>query len=269
MKTLTDTDLHLYLAKAMPWQKRLLFRVAVFFNDDLRKRLQEMRQEIAGFQSHEQSRLAYKLYANADLGRTAEARAKARMTFAERLSFHPRLRLALSTGLSLVIALAIWPLYQSKALKIDGPEEPLYTAKGSPLELSLFVKGDTLRRVVGETVRISGTDTLQLLPAGGAKPHIAIYGLEPGQPLTRLFPAQGEKARQITSHEPPPGLVLSGGSENRLICIALDKPFDLAEIENVLQGMAWGKVPSQSKSALLKNFPAPWHVQTFSVQGEP
>lgn len=262
MPQLSDVDLHLYLAKAMPWHRRLFFRVAIFLNDDLSERLQEMQKEISAYQSVEQGRLGYKLYADSNLNGPFPGKGHQRTR-----TLNPRWRMAMSAAFSVLIALAIWPLYQSNALKVDGMEEPLYTAKGSPLELSLFVKGDTLRRVQGNQVRIAPHDTLQLLPPGGAKPFVAIYGFEPGQGFTRLFPAQGNRAKQITSHQPPPGLVISGGRENRLLCIAQEKDFSLLDLEASLQKSGMGdSYPNENQAHIL---PAPWHLQTFIVQGEP
>ncbi len=193
------------------------------------------------------------------------------------------LRLGMSMLFSVVLALALFPLMQSETLKLRSVDEPLYTAKGSPLELSLFVKGDSLRRVQGSELRVASHDTLQLLPPGASKPFVAIYGYEPGSGLTRLFPAQGNQSTQISTADPPPGLVLSSGEENRLICIAQEKAFSLRELESALQvalkqANAKGETHSagqdhgdddRNSDAMQLVLPAPWHVQAFHVQSGP
>jgi hypothetical protein len=276
---LSDTDLHLYLARALPRRQALYMRLALLMNRDLRQRLAALQDEAEAYREERQPRLADKIFGPWNFNPRAAEAAPSSLLW--------RRRGPLYAMAAVVVALGLWPIYLTQRMAhhittenggafedaSQGVEPGVdYTAKGAPADMQLFVKGDTLRRVAGIDVRITARDTLQLVPPGGAQPYLAIYGFESlngiAGPVTRLFPQNGIAAVQVSAQKPPPGLTVAGTAENRLICIASDRGFDLALAESTLSNMRrTGLQNDPQKPDMI--WPKGWRVQTFQVRPSP
>jgi hypothetical protein len=276
---LSDTDLHLYLAGALPRRQALYLRIALSLNRDLRQRLAALQAEAQAYREERQHRLADKLFGPWNFNPRAAEAAPSSLLW--------RRRGPLYAMAAVVVALGLWPIYLTQRMAhhittenggafeeaSQGLEPGVdYTAKGAPADMQLFVKGDTLRRVAGVDVRITSRDTLQLVPPGGAQPYLAIYGYESlnGEigPVTRLFPQSGISAVRVSVQKPPPGLTVAGTAENRLICIASDRGFDLALAESTLASMRQTHPQNDPQKHGL-TWPKGWRVQTFQVRPSP
>lgn len=243
MKRLTEVDWHLYLADALPWRSRWLMRMALLFSREKRRDLAVLRGTIAEYRGREQGRLAEKLFGPfhglAATSHSSRAPVASRETWGQRLA--SRLSPGRGMGLalaSLALAAVLWPLWQSgQDGRISGHASVEYTAKGESGGMRLFVKGDSLRAEIGREVRVTRHDTLQLLPLGKAQPFLAVFGYDAGQGLVRIFPApgQGDAAQQVSGSKPPPGLVLSSGGDNHLICVTKTNSFSLDSVAQVLR----------------------------------
>lgn len=272
---LSDTDLHLYLARALPRRQTWYLRLALFLSPDLRQRLAALQAEIQVYREERQPRLAEKMFGPwHSLPRAAEAAPSPQ----DALGIWRRRGPLLAMASVLVVALGIWPIYlterMAEQITTQGgqgadADVPLYTAKGAPAEMQLFVKGDTLSRVTGLDVSLTPGDTLQLVPPGGSQPYVAIYGYEYQNgiagPMVRIFPKSGLAASQVSAAKPPPGLTVSGSAENRLICIASDRGFDLALAESTLSNPS----AKAGSSSWPKNWPKGWRVQAYSIKARP
>ncbi len=242
MKRLTEVDWHLYLADALPWRSRLLMGVALLFSREKRRDLAVLRESISEYRGHEQGRLAEKLFGPfhglASAANPRHVHVTPGGTWLEKLA--TRLSPGRGMGLalaSLALAAVLWPLWQSELGRATGKAPVEYTAKGESDGMRLFVKGDSLRAEIGREVWVTRRDTLQLLPLGKSQPFLAVFGYDAEQGLVRIFPApgQGNAALQVSGGKPPPGLVLSSGGDNHLICVTKTTSFPLDSVAQVLR----------------------------------
>lgn len=232
---LNDLDVQLYLAGAMPWGKRLMFRWALLLDRDLRVRLDEARAANRAFSRKEQRRLRGILFPEAP-GVAARRSVQASAAGAR----SPRVWIPALAGACCVLVLIALPAYRAAlpgaggftGADVEGPE---FVAKGRSLGVSLFVKGDSAYRVEHQAARVTATDTLQVMPMGTGPQHLVLLGWDARQGLVRLYPREGELAPRVSRSEPPPALLLQDVDDNRLICITATEPFKVADAEAALR----------------------------------
>jgi hypothetical protein len=261
MKKLTDVDLHLFLAKTMPWRHRIFLRGFLLFDPNLRNRLHTLKLEVEAYRQVEQNQLKVKLFGSpihtsrtkiADVRRNAFSHGRRFWEFVESHRSGQGMALAMAT---LVLSVVVLPW-------LGGQKEIEFTAKGDAFALKLFVKGDSLRAINEDRLLVSSHDTLQFMPLGAAKPFLAVYGWDAEQGLVRLFPATGDQARQVTVKDPPPGLVLAGGGENRLFCITHGRTFSVDSTLSELEKLGL----TQSLTPTISPMPPGWKMQVFTVR---
>jgi hypothetical protein len=228
---LTELDLRLYLAGALPPGKRLLFRWALALDPALRARLREARAADAAFRRGGMPRLRERLFPEP---RRASAAPSPRAFGFFRPGFAPALAGA-------VCALAFTSFLIAPGLKSAGGAydaamgNPEAIAKGRGLGVALLVKGDSVYRVERQAARVRGTDTLQVLPLGTEPQHLVLLGWDARQGLVRLFPRAEGPAPRVSRTQPPPALLPQDGAENRLICVTATGPFTVAQAEAALR----------------------------------
>jgi hypothetical protein len=171
--------------------------------------------------------------------------------------------LALAGGLALVALCAV-PWLRGPGTRGTEAEDE-FVAKGKALGISLYVKGDTAYRVESHDVRVSPADTLQVLPLGQEPQHLALLGWDSKQGLVRLFPREGRDAPKVSPGEPPPGLLLDGLDESRLICVTSVSPFRLDRAEALLRGAPYRPMEHAPAARLEKGI----YVQVFAISKSP
>lgn len=232
---LSNVDLQLYLAGALPLGKRLMLGWALIVDRGLRARLSEAREANRAFARKEQRRLQGILYPEA-LGAAARRGAGAGSASApSQRGWIPAL-----AGACCALVLVAMPAYRSASSGIPGlaaseADGPDFVAKGRSLGVSLFVKGDSAYRVENQAARVAATDTLQVLPMGAGPQHLVLLGWDARQGLVRLYPREGERAPRVSRDEPPPALLLQDVDDNRLICVTATGPFKIADAEAALR----------------------------------
>lgn len=228
---LTDLDLQLYLAGAMPAGKRLLMALALIVDKDLRARLAEAKAANRAFARKEQRRLRGILFPEAP-------GAAARRSVADAPARAGRGWMPALAGACCALALVILPARFAKgpvATAFPGGDGPEFVAKGRSLGVSLFVKGDSAYRVERQAARVASTDTLQVIPMGAGPQHLVLLGWDARQGLVRLYPREGERAPRVSPDQPPPALLLQDVDDNRLICVTATGPFKIAAAEAALR----------------------------------
>jgi|GEM_PF-6212149 len=256
--SLNEIDWHLYFAKAMPFRHRALLRLALWMNASLRREAAETKKEIEAYLREDAERLGRKCFGtrpSPEGNKVSPARVFG--GFWES-SFGLRPGLAMAAA-ALVVAVGLWPRQGAKIPAQD------FTAKGNGLEMRLFIKGLSLRPATDDPIQVSIGDTLQIMPMPGAQPHLAIFGWDSEQGLSLVFPKAGKVARKISVDEPPPGLVLTGSGESRLICVSHSAPFSLDSTLRVLSGMGL----ASEKKPFTPPMPSGWKLQTFTVRETP
>lgn len=270
---LTEADIGLYLAGALPLGRRMLFRWALALDPDLRERLAEARAAEAGFRRKEMPGLRKRLFpASSAQARAARSPARA----AGPMPFPARFRSAFGAGPALAgafCALLLAPLLLATGLRFgpgslrfsDGPYaedgDPDAIAKGSGLGVALVVKGDTAYRVERQAVLVRGSDTLQVMPLGTEPQHLALLGWDPRQGLVRLFPRAGGPAPRVSRADPPPALLPLAGPGNRLICVTANRPFTMAQAEAALKAEPFRNMETAPASHLGRGL----YLQVFSI----
>jgi hypothetical protein len=258
---LTEIDISLYLAGALPLGKRLLFRWALALDPGLRARLAEARAAGAEFRRKEMPGLRKSLF---------PARAGT-------APFLDRFRSAFGAGPALAgafCALLLAPLLLAPGLRF-GPGSLRFTdgsyaaeegdpdaiAKGGGLGVALVVKGDTAYRVERQAVLVRGNDTLQVIPLGTEPQHLALLGWDPRQGLVRLFPRADGPAPRVSRANPPPALLPQAGAGNRLICVTSNRPFTVALAEAALRAEPFRNMENAPASHLGRGL----YLQIFSI----
>jgi hypothetical protein len=253
---LTDVDLQLYLAGALPLGKRLLLRWTLRLDPELRARLARLREENAAFRRKEMRRLEGILFP-APIVRGARAGA-----VRER---GPAWLPALA-GACCVLLFCALPFRAGLRDVLGGAldeavNDPDVIAKGRGLGVSLFVKGDSAYRVESQTARVAATDTLQVMPLGAEPQYLALLGWDARQGLVRLFPREGGRAPRVSRSAPPPALLLQDVADNRLICVTATGPFSVADAEAALRGKPFQPLDKAPSSHLGKGL----YLQIFSI----
>jgi hypothetical protein len=290
---LTEVDISLYLAGALPLGKRLLFRWALAVDPDLRARLAETRAADAEFRRTEMPGLRKSLFpaSSAHAGAAASPPRLAAPGFPPRAAapgsharaasepppFLARFRSAFGAGPALAgafCALLLAPLLLAPGLRFgpgslrftDGSyaatdDDPDAIAKGSGLGVALLVKGDTAYRVERQAVLVRGNDTLQVIPLGTEPQHLALLGWDPRQGLVRLFPRVDGPAPRVSRSNPPPALLPQAGAGNRLICVTANGPFTVAQAEAALRAEPFRNMENAPASHLGRGL----YLQVFSI----
>lgn len=267
---LTETDLQLYLARALPLGKRLMIAWAALVDRGLRADLRELGEFNASFRKKEMRRLHGILFP-APLGASARAtdadRRGSAGFFPGRASGPRAWGAALAGALSLSVLCAL-PWYLSpepygapSTLSGNADGDPDWIAKGRGLGVNLFVKGDSAYRVENHTAHVAPTDTLQVVPLGSEAQHLVLLGWDARQGLVRVFPKEGARARRVSRLEPPPALLLQDMAENRLICITAVGPFLVSDAEAALRNRPYRPIEKAPASHLHKGL----YLQIFSI----
>ncbi|MDQ3000515.1 MAG: hypothetical protein M3Y08_04555 [Fibrobacterota bacterium] len=265
---LTETDLQLYLAGALPLGKRLMFAWAVLVDRDLRADLRGLEEINASFRKKEMRRLQGILFP-APLGASARAPDADRRGFAGFFpargprAWGPALVGALSLSVLCALPWYLSPEPSGSPSTLSGIEAggPDWIAKGRGLGVNLFVKGDSAYRVENQTAHIAPMDTLQVVPLGSEAQHLVLLGWDARQGLVRVFPKDGARARRVSRLEPPPALLLQDMAENRLICITAVGPFLVSDAEAALRNRPYPAIEKAPFSYLHKGL----YLQIFSI----
>jgi hypothetical protein len=245
---LTETDLQLYLAGALPRAKGLMLRWALLMDRDLRAELRGLRAGNEAYRKKEMRRLHGILFPDAPAqglaanARAARDQATQDRTAGGRFGFGAmRLGPALAGAFSVAVLCALpWvrpaPAGNALAPALDESSGagPAVIAKGRGLGVSLFVKGDSAYRVENQTALVAASDTLQVMPLGTEPQHLVLLGWDARQGLVRLFPLEGDRSKRVSRRDPPPALLLQDMSDNRLICVTATGPFRIADAESAL-----------------------------------
>lgn len=262
LRKLSDVDLHLYLAGALPWSKRFLLAWALALDAGLRARLAALREENQAFGGREMASLKARLFPGA-------SRSPARMSSRRLLPSLPGRQWGYAlAGSMAVLALCAVP-YLAPTRAIDGRggldgwagEGPDVIAKGRGLGVSLYVKGDSAYRVEHHAARVAPADTLQVIPLGTVPQHLLLLGWDARQGLVRIFPPDGAMSRRVSPGEPPPALLLQGMEDNRLVCVTANVPFRVADVEALLKRKPFQPLDKAPASHLEKGL----YVQVFAI----
>jgi hypothetical protein len=293
---LTETDLQLYLAGALPTGKRLMMAWALLMDGALRADLERLKDRNESFRRKEGRRLQGILFpdvlgsAAAQAARRSEGASPSRIAeasgigndtpaakpvFGFRGGWAPALAGALSLAVLCVLPFRGTPDGTSglgtgigDLSGFDGSPSAVhddFVAKGGALGVNLFVKGDTAYRVEHQAARVAATDTLQVVPLGSEAQHLVLLGWDARQGLVRLFPREGERARKVSGREPPPALLLQDMADNRLICVTAVGSFRIAEAEAALRRAPFLPMEKAPASHLHKGL----YLQVFSIAKEP
>lgn len=254
---LNDTDLHLYLAGALPPGKRLLMAWALLLDAGLRSRLEALRGE-NGSRAEALAALRSRLFPAAAAGAARTRPSPAGRPPAGFRSPPARRRGFALAGAFAALALCAVPwLFRAPG----AGEDPEVIAKGRGLGVTLYVKGDSAYRVENHAARLSPTDTLQAVPLGTSPQHLVLLGWDESQGLVRLFPTEGARSRQVSPAEPPPALLLQGMEENRLVCITATSAFRVEDAEALLRGKPFQPLREAPSVRLEKGL----YVQVFAI----
>ncbi|MDB5102969.1 MAG: hypothetical protein JWP91_658 [Fibrobacteres bacterium] len=295
---LGETDLHLYLAGALPPSKRFLMVWALLMDRDLRESLRALRDRNGSYRKGEMRRLRGILFpalpavpgalpARPASGGKAAGSGPARR-LAEWLDRAPDWMAggnrfpALAAACAMAI-LCVVPLRNLRDLRASsgveggagatfdgeafgqveskGDDGQDFIAKGRGLGVNLFVKGDTAYRVEHQSALVSVTDTLQVMPMGSEAQHLVLLGWDEHQGLVRLFPKAGDRARKVSRQDPPPALLLQDMADNRLICVTAVGPFRIADAEAALRRKPFLPMEKAPPSHLEKGL----YLQVFSI----
>lgn len=271
-ETLSDVDLHLYLAGALPPGKRLLMAWNVALDARLRSRLKALREETERFGQMEMPALKAKLFPvaatmaparRAAFIKAGEAREDG--SWKDWLPLGSRQWGYALAGSFAVLALCAVPFFGPPQGVDDhvyvAGEGPDAIAKGRGLGVTLYVKGDSSYKVEDHAARMSPQDTLQAIPLGNAAQQMVLLGWDARQGLVRLFPSDGSMSRQVSAAEPPPALLLQGMEENRLVCVTGSAPFRIQDAEALLRRKPFQPLDKAPRARLEKNL----YVQIFAI----
>lgn len=269
---LSDVDLHLYLAGALPAGKRLLLRWHLLLDAGLRARLADLRRANAEFAAGEMASLRGRLFPAVPApGRAPAARSRASAGGGAAgggfdWSGFPggrRFGYALAGGFAVLALCAVPFLRGTHDLAVDGiaANDPDVLVKGRGLGVTLYVKGDSAFRVENHSARMAPTDTLQAVPLGSAPQHLVLLGWDANQGLVRLFPSEGPGSRRVSAAEPPPALLLQGMDENRLVCVTSGSPFRVEDALALLGKKPFQPLPKAPAAHLEQGL----FVQVFAI----
>jgi hypothetical protein len=279
--SLTEVDLSLYLAGALPLRKRILFRWALAIDPALRARLAEARSAEAAFRLNGMPRLRKRLFPEA-AARAPGIALSPRIALAAPSSRPAGFRFAFGGGYGPALAGAFCALVLASLLSAPGfrlpdgslrfsdgtyadGENPDAIAKGSGLGVALLVKGDSAYRVERQSALVRGNDTLQVIPLGTEPQYLALLGWDPRQGLVRLFPRTDGPAPRVSRANPPPALLPQAGTGNRLVCVTANRPFTMAQAEEALQAEPFRQMDRAPASHLGRGL----YLQIFSIDLKP
>jgi hypothetical protein len=268
----SETDLQLYLARALPISKRLMMAWALRVDRELRAELRRLEEGNASFRKKEMRRLQGILFP-APPG--SGARTHAARGFSVRRGWGPALACAMGMVVLCVLpyragtggsgasgSAAFSHAFSDEAGFGEGiASGPGFIAKGRALGVNLFVKGDSAYRVERQTALVAVTDTLQVMPLGSEAQHLVLLGWDARQGLVRLFPKDGERARKVSGQDPPPALLLQDMTDNRLICVTAVGPFRIADAEAALRRKPFLPMEKAPASHLQNGL----YMQVFSI----
>lgn len=263
---LNDVDLHLYLAGALPWPKRILMAWTLALDPGLRARLAELRGDADGYRNREMTSLMARLFPRRPGSLRASGRKSRESSWPGFLPKGGRpMGLALAGSFAVLVLCAVPYLDPGRnADRTAGgwaAEGPDIIAKGRGLGVSLYVKGDSAYRVENHSARVAQADTLQAVPLGSAPQHLVLLGWDARQGLVRLFPSDGSMSRRVSATQPPPALLLQGMEDNRLVCITSSAPFRIEDAEALVRRRPFLPLTKAPVTHLDKGL----YVQVFAI----
>ena len=175
-KTLTDIDLQLYLAGALPKHKAVLLWFALLISKNLKEKMKRIQRDNYEFINREYPKLKKKLNFPA-LESASDQESASNPEHLQKdipLStetdngFRFRLPITaapwkLAAGLAFVLFLSVG-IYMPYQMSKNATESALFTAKGRSLGIHLYAKGKTVRRIENFSVELPPSDTLQVMP---------------------------------------------------------------------------------------------------------
>jgi hypothetical protein len=257
---LTDTDLQLYLAGVLPWNKSFLFRILLIFNRELRQRAQQARKANQQFYQQEFPRLKSKVIgveqnlAEIRLPASTETESALKQPF----KFSGAWKLAAGLAFVLALGFGLTIFFQ---MKEDYSQPVQYAAKGKSLGVHLYITGIRAQRVEHYSIQLSENDTLQVIPVGSEKQFLFIYGWEFGKGLIRLFPETGTTGGAVSKDSLPPSLVLDKADNLKLVCVSSPKSLEAEKIRTLLSGKPFVPIQDAPSALLEKDI----YVQIYSL----
>ncbi len=271
MSGLTDVDLQLYLAGALPPGKRLMLKWALTVDRSLRTRLRDLEAGNQAFRRKEMRRLDGILFPEAP-GEAARRSVRTGSTRGvTRSGTGGRAWVPSLAGACLVMVFCALPMVRADLGATSGSNggnslsealgDPDFIPKGRALGVNLFVKGDSAYRVEHQSALVAATDTLQVMPMGSEAQHLVLLGWDARQGLVRLFPMDGDRSRRVSRSEPPPALLLQDMADNRLICVTATGPFKVSAAEAALRHKPFQPLEKAPASHLGNGL----YLQIFSI----
>ncbi|MGL1901937.1 MAG: hypothetical protein OCC49_07370 [Fibrobacterales bacterium] len=224
-KLLSDIDMQLFLARALPWYKRLFIRILLLLSPELQKQYSKIAAENTVFMNREQPRLHQSLFEK----NSTRAPIKNSSPF-----LAPWFKPAISFATVALIALPMITTYM--ATSTDSPDQPYYAAKGSGLGVSLFKKEREYTLLSDAHVNLNILDTLQLMPMGTSSQFVALYTLHNNK-LSRIYPENTKTLVLFNEQTLPPSLIFDGDT-TRLIAVTATIPHALTKVEQIITGFS-------------------------------
>ncbi|MGL1934975.1 MAG: hypothetical protein OCD01_08140 [Fibrobacterales bacterium] len=247
-KPLSDIDLQLFLAKALPLRKRLYIRILLLLSPELQKQYATIVAENATFMNREQPRLHQSLFGKST---------KSAPTPKTSLFMVPWLKPALSFALVALIALPMVTTYM--ATNTHSPGQPYYASKGSGLGVSLYKKEKEYTLLSDSHITLNISDTLQLMPMGTSDQFVALYTLH-NNTLSRIYPEEAQVLTLFNEQTLPPSLIFDGDT-TRLIAVTAETQHALTQVEQIIAGFTSGYAQTPPLSHLVDNI----YIQPFLI----
>ncbi len=242
-KILSDIDIQLYLAKALPWYKRFFILISSILNTNIQEQIENAESANRVFTSTEQRKLQYKLF-----GTTVENESPSK-------HFPPFFRPAISFALICVLAI---PLYFHM-----NQEQPHYTAKGSGLGVNIYKKDVDYTLLADKNIILSKNDTIQILPVGKTKQYCMLFALDSLNTLQQIFPETENRLGLIDSNTLPPSLVFDG-FKTQLISITSSRNLSSDSLSTIIKPFIIATIEQKPVSHIVDNI----YIQQFNIEPE-
>lgn len=242
-KILSDIDIQLYLAKALPWYKRFFILLLSILNTEVQKQIEDAESFNNTFASSEQRKLQYKLF-----GTTVENESPSK-------HFPPFFRPAISFALICMLAI---PLYFQM-----NQEHPLFVAKGSGLGVNIYKKDVDYTLLTDKNIFLSKNDTIQILPVGKTKQFCMLFAIDSLNTLQQIFPETKNKLALIDSNTLPPSLVFDG-FKTRLISITSSLDLSSDSLSTIIKPFITSTIEQKPVSHIVDNI----YIQQFTIEAE-
>ncbi len=242
-KILSEIDIQLYLAKALPWYKRFFILMISILNTEIQQQIEDAELANKNFASSEQRKLQYKLF-----GTTVENESPSK-------HFPPFFRPALSFALICILAI---PLYFQM-----NQEQPIYVAKGSGLGVNIYKKDVDYTLLADKNITLSKNDTIQILPVGKTKQYCMLFAIDSLNTLQQIFPETENRLGLIDSNTLPPSLVFDG-FKTQLISITSSLDLSSDSLSTIIKPFISSTIEQKALSHIVDNI----YIQQFTIEPE-